>query len=189
MRPTSPLVVYVRRMQGATPRATGRRSLPLILVSGCAAFVGIYLISLPELSPGWPLSSKLFLIGSFGASAALLYGAPHSPFAQPRHLVLGQAIAAVVGVTAFKLVGHHQGVAAGLAVAGTIVVMQLVGALHPPAGATALIAVLGPAQVHRLGYEFVVFPVLVGALVLLVVAVVVNNITSDEESHYPVSWW
>ena len=65
-------------------------------------FAGIYLISLPELYPGWPLSSKLFLIGSFGASAALLYGAPHSPFAQPRHLVMGQLISATVGVTAFS---------------------------------------------------------------------------------------
>jgi CBS-domain-containing membrane protein len=163
--------------------------LPLILVSGCAAFVGIYLISLPQLYPSWPLSTKLFLIGSFGASAALLYGAPHSPFAQPRHLVLGQAIAAVVGVTAFKLVGHHEGVAAGLAVAGTIIIMQLAQAVHPPAGATALIAVLGPAQVHHLGYEFVLTPVLIGALILLVVAVLVNNLPSDRENNYPVTWW
>ena len=176
-------------MRGAAPRATSHRSLAVILLSGCAAFAGIYLISLPELYPGWPLSTKLFLIGSFGASAALLYGAPHSPFAQPRHLVVGQIIAAAVGVTAFKLVGHHQGVAAGLAVAGTIMIMQLAGALHPPAGATALIAVLGPAQVHQLGYQFVLFPVLVGALVLLVVAVVVNNLPSDKECHYPLTWW
>jgi CBS-domain-containing membrane protein len=176
-------------MRGTAPRVGQRRSLPLIAVSGCAAFAGIYLISLPEIYPGWPLSGKLFLIGSFGASAALLYGAPSSPFAQPRHLVVGQLIAAVVGVTAYKLVGHHPGVAAGLAVAGTVVVMQLVQALHPPAGATALIAVLGPAQVHRLGYQFVLSPVLVGALILLAVAVVVNNLPSDKESHYPLTWW
>ena len=181
--------VYLRRMRGTAPRGGNRRPLSLILVSGCAAFAGIYLISLPELEPGWPLSTKLFLIGSFGASAALLYGAPHSPFAQPRHLVLGQVIAAAVGVTAFKLVGHHVGVAAGLAVAGTIMIMQLVQALHPPAGATALIAVLGPAQVHRLGYEFVLTPVLLGALILLVVAVVVNNLSPDKECHYPLTWW
>lgn len=176
-------------MRGATPRVTGRRSISLILLSGIGAFVGIYLISVPQLYPGWPLSTKVFLIGSFGASAALLYGAPQSPFAQPRHLLLGQVIAAVVGVTAFKLFGHHQGVAAGLAVAGTIVIMQLAQATHPPAGATALIAVLGPAQVHHLGYEYVAFPVLAGALVLLAVALVVNNLPSAKECNYPLHWW
>jgi CBS-domain-containing membrane protein len=160
-----------------------------VVAAWCAGFIAIYLISVPSLYPSWPLSTKLFLVGSFGASAALLYGAPHSPFAQPRPLLVGQVIAAVTGVTAYKLLGSHVGLAAAVAVATTIAFMQLANAVHPPAGATALIAVLGPASVHHLGYEFVLTPVLTGALILLVVAVAVNNLSSREERHYPLTWW
>jgi CBS-domain-containing membrane protein len=188
-RRPSAWAVYFGRMRGSAPRPVTDRRLSVLAFAWCAGFVGIYLISLPSLYPGWPLSTKLFLIGSFGASAALLYGAPHSPFAQPRHLMLGQLIAALIGVTAYKLLSHHVGLAAAVAVATTIVVMQLTGAVHPPAGATALIAVLGPAQVHRLGYEYVLTPVLAGALILLVIAIIVNNLSSNEGRHYPQTWW
>jgi CBS-domain-containing membrane protein len=136
-----------------------------------------------------PASTKIFLIGSFGASAALLFGAPHAPLAQPRSLVGGQVIAAFCGVTAFKLLGGDVGAAAGLAVAAATAGMLLSGTLHPPAGATALIAVLGPAQVHALGYLYICTPVLVGVLVLLGFALLINNLSSEKHRHYPLSWW
>jgi CBS domain-containing membrane protein len=153
---------------------------------GC--FIGIYVIALPEVV-NLPISTKFFLIGSFGASAALLFGAPHAPLAQPRSLILGQIIAAVCGVSAFKLAGGDVGVAAGLAVGSAAAIMLLTGSLHPPAGATALIAVLGPAKVHALGYEYVLSPVLIGVLILLVVALLINNLSPEENRHYPRSWW
>ena len=185
----SPFERYVRRMRG-TPGATVHpKPSPFTVVTaflGC--FIGIYVIALPEVVD-LPISTKFFLIGSFGASAALLFGAPHAPLAQPRSLVLGQLIAAVCGVTAFKLVGDDVGVAAGLAVGSAAALMLLTGSLHPPAGATALIAVLGPAKVHALGYEYVLSPVLIGVLVLLITAVLINNLSPEENRHYPVSWW
>jgi CBS-domain-containing membrane protein len=154
-----------------------------------ATFVGIYLISIPALFPSWPLSTKLFLIGSFGASAMLLFAAPRAEFAQPRNAVAGQVIGAAVGVTAYKLLGTHVGLAAALGVAVAVCVMQVTRTLHPPAGATALIAILGPAQVHRLGYDYVLTPILIGILILIAVALVVNNLSSDENRHYPATWW
>jgi CBS domain-containing membrane protein len=182
--------VYVGRMRGGASRnAVGRVPALVVLLTWCAGFIGIFLISIPSLYPGLPASTKLFLIGSFGASATLLYAAPKSELAQPRNLLVGQAIAAAVGVTAYKLVGAHVGVAAGLAVATTIGVMQITNSVHPPAGATALIAVLGPASVHKLGYLFILTPVLAGALILLLVAIVMNNLSPDENRHYPIRWW
>jgi CBS-domain-containing membrane protein len=185
----SPLVVYFGRMRGTALRSVTRQRVSVVVLTWAAAAIGIFLISTPSLYPGLPLSTKLFLIGSFGASAALLYGAPHSEFAQPRNLVVGQLVSAVIGVTAFKLLGAHVGLAGALAVATSIAILQVFHSLHPPAGATALIAVLGPAQVHELGYEFVLTPVLVGSLILLVVALVVNNLSSHESRHYPTMWW
>ena len=66
--------------------------------------------------------------------------------------------------------------------------MQATVTLHPPAGATALIAVLGPKKIHDLGYRYVVTPVLVSVALMIVVAVLVNNLSPDEHHHYPVTW-
>ena len=49
--------------------------------------------------------------------------------------------------------------------------MHLTKTLHPPGGATALIAVAGSDQVHALGLKFVLMPVGVGVLVETGVAV------------------
>jgi CBS domain-containing membrane protein len=52
-----------------------------------------------------------------------------------------------------------------------------------------LIAILGPAQVHRLGYDYVLTPILIGILILIVVSLVVNNLSPGENRHYPVTGW
>ena len=145
------MAVYFGRMRGTGSRTKTRQPISVLFLSFAAAAIGILLIAIPSLYPGIPLSTRLFLVGSFGASAALLYGAPHSDFAQPRNLIVGQLVAATVGVTAYKVFGSHVGLAGALAVAVTIVVLQLTHSLHPPAGATALIAVLGRPRSITLG--------------------------------------
>jgi CBS-domain-containing membrane protein len=188
-RPDSPLAEYFGRMRGTATRTTTRQPISDVFLSWAAAAIGIFLIAIPSMYVDLPISTRLFLIGSFGASAALLYGAPHSDFAQPRNLIIGQLVAAFVGVTAYKAIGAHVGLAGAVAVATTIAILQVTHCLHPPAGATALIAVLGPVQVHRLGYVFVLTPVLTGSVILLAVAVVVNNLSKHSERHYPTMWW
>jgi CBS-domain-containing membrane protein len=64
--------------------------------------------------------------------------------------------------------------------------MHLTRTLHPPGGATALIAVIGGESVHRLGYFYVVMPVALGAGVMLIVALFVNNIPKTRK--YPEFW-
>lgn len=145
-RATTLLGVYFGRMRGK-PRSFVRPRASAVVVTLFATFISIFVISIPTIGGNAPLSAKLFLIGSFGASAALLYAAPQAEFAQPRNIVFGQLIAAFMGVAAYKLLGGNVGVAAGIAVAAATIVMQVTGCLHPPAGATALIAVLGPAKV------------------------------------------
>ena len=126
------------------------------------------------------------IIGSFGASAVLIYGAIRSPLAQPRNLVGGHVLSAIIGVTAFKLFGQQPWLAASLAVSTAIALMHLTKTLHPPGGATALIAVIGGDSVHNLGYLYVLVPVAIGAGVMLFIALVVNNI--PENRRYPEFW-
>jgi len=76
----------------------------------------------------------VFIIGSFGASAVLIYGAIQSPLAQPRNLMGGHIISAIIGVAVFKIFGGHLCLALSLAVATAIAAMHATKTLHPPGG-------------------------------------------------------
>jgi CBS domain-containing membrane protein len=146
------------------------------------AFIGIGLIAFFQ-SSLLTKDENIFLIGSFGASSVLIYGAIQSPLAQPRNLIGGHLISALIGVSVYKLLPEIIWLTAPLAVALSIVGMQITKTLHPPGGATALIAVIGSEKIKALGYVYVFSPVLTGALILYVVALIFNNITTDRK--YP----
>ena len=76
-----------------------------------------------------------------------------------------------------------------LAVSLSIVLMHITRTLHPPGGATALIAVIGSSQIHELGYMYVITPIATGAFILLIIALVVNNMSNNPNRHYPRYWW
>ncbi len=128
----------------------------------------------------------VMVIGSFGASAVLIYGAIKSPLAQPRNLVGGHIISAIIGVVCYKLFASNMWLASSLAVATAIAIMHGTKTLHPPGGATALIAVIGSTKIHDLGFLYVVVPVGVGVIIMLIVALIVNNIPKNRR--YPEYW-
>jgi CBS-domain-containing membrane protein len=125
----------------------------------------------------------IFLIGSFGASAVLVFGATNSPLAQPRNLVFGHLVSAIIGVTIHKLIPQPLWLAAATAVSLAIVAMQITKTMHPPGGATALIAVIGSEKIKALGFGYAISPVLTGVLTLLAVAMITNNI--PKHRNYP----
>lgn len=146
------------------------------------AFVGIGLVGFIN-SRYFVLNDNLFLIGSFGASSVLIYGVINSPLAQPRNLIGGHLISALIGVTVHQLIPGETWLAAALAVSLSIVAMQITKTLHPPGGATALIANIGSEKIKALGYLYVLNPVLSGVMILLAVALLFNNISSTRR--YP----
>lgn len=139
------------------------------------AFFGIGIIAFLQ-SQNFTEIENVFLIGSFGASSVLIYGAVNSPLAQPRNLIGGHILSALVGVTAFKFLPEILWLNASIAVASSIVVMQITKTMHPPGGATALIAVLPSGKIQELGYWYALSPVLSGAIILLIFALIFNNI-------------
>ncbi len=148
------------------------------------AFVGMGIIAYLQYNM-FPKQDYVLLIGSFGASCVLVYGVIQSPLAQPRNLIGGHLISALVGVTAAKLFPDMIWLASAVAVALSIVMMQITKTLHPPGGATALIAVTGSPAIIKLGYWYVLSPVLSGATILLIVALIFNNMTSKRQ--YPTN--
>jgi len=171
-------------MRGTTksPPAVG---LSEILWSWVGAALGIAAVAYInfDLLDGTGL---VMMIGSFGASAVLIYGAVKSPLAQPRNLLGGHVLSALVGVACYRLLAPEMWLASSMAVATAIALMHATKTLHPPGGATALIAVIGGEKIHALGFLYPVVPVGAGALIMLAVALVVNNI--PRARRYPEFW-
>ncbi|MCT7517266.1 HPP family protein [Aliarcobacter cryaerophilus] len=126
------------------------------------------------------------VVGSFGASAVLIYGVPNSPLSQPRNLIGGHLLSAIVGVISYKLFSSNLFLATAIAVSTSILIMQLTLTLHPPGGATSLIAVIGGEQIHQLEFFYILIPVFSGALILFLIAFIVNNIPKNRA--YPESF-
>ncbi len=175
---------YFTKMKGET-RSPRRVPFSEVVWSWIGAFLGILAVSYINVKV-LDGSDLVMIIGSFGASAVLIYGAIHSPLAQPRNLLGGHFISALIGVSCYKLFPELVWLASPLAVATAIAVMHLTKTLHPPGGATALIAVIGSQKIHSLGYFYAIIPAGVGALIMLIVALLVNNI--PQSRRYPDFW-
>ncbi|WP_336517797.1 HPP family protein [Pollutibacter soli] len=146
------------------------------------AFTGIAAIGLMQ-NATLTKEDNIFLIGSFGASAVLVFGSTNSPLAQPRNLIGGHLISALIGVTIQYFIPDQVWLASALAVSLSIVAMQITKTLHPPGGATALIANIGSEKIKHLGYYYILSPVLSGVIILLIIALIVNNI--PRHRNYP----
>lgn len=175
---------YFNKMKGTT-QSPPMVSFSEIVWSWIGAFLGIGAVAglHYHLLEG---AARVMMIGSFGASAVLIYGSLKSPFAQPRNLIGGHLISAVIGVACYQFFAPNMWLAASLAVATAIAAMHATKTLHPPGGATALIAVIGGEQINALGYFYVLMPVGIGALTMLLIALLVNNIPRSRS--YPKFW-
>ena len=201
---------YFGKMKGIT-QSPPAVSVSEIWWSWIGAFLGISALSYIHFNICLTSTDIEMLVGSFGASAVLIYGAIKSPLAQPRNLIGGHIISAIIGVACYKLLGTgittsafvdpnsfigdtcsilfgtpHMWIASSLAVATAIAAMHATKTLHPPGGATALIAVMGSDRIHNLGFLYPLIPVGAGALIMLIVALLVNNIPKSRR--YPEFW-
>jgi CBS-domain-containing membrane protein len=177
-------MIYFAKMKGHT-QSPPRVGTAEVLWSWVGSFLGIAAVGLIHFKL-LDQTSLTMIIGSFGASAVLVYGAIRSPLAQPRNLIGGHMLSAVIGVAAFQVAGAIPWLASALAVSVAIAFMHLTKTLHPPGGATALIAVIGGESVHQLGYLYVFVPAGLGALVMLIIALLVNNLAPNRR--YPEFW-
>jgi CBS-domain-containing membrane protein len=183
--PISMLKEYFDKMKGTT-KSPPVVNLSEIVWSWVGAFFGIASVAYINYNM-FEETDLVMIIGSFGASAVLIYGAIKSPLAQPRNLVGGHILSAIVGVTCYQLFYPHMWFASAVAVATAIAFMHATKTLHPPGGATALIAVIGSEKIHNLGYLYALIPVGLGAVIMLVVALLVNNIPKTRK--YPEFWF
>jgi CBS domain-containing membrane protein len=144
------------------------------VISAVGGFLGIFGILL---SSQWLLDPEIavMIVPSMGASAVLLFAAPHAPFSQPWNVVGGHVLSAIVGVACWQWIPDYM-VAASASVGLAIGVMYFARCIHPPGGATALAVVIGSEKLHDLGYAYTYEPILLNAVAILLIAIVFNGL-------------
>ncbi len=125
------------------------------------------------------LAQTPLILGSLGASCLLVFAYPESPFAQPRNVIGGHFVSSLTGLLVMTLCGVHWW-SMGLAVASAIGLMLLLRVPHPPAGSNPFIVMLAASQ-----WSFLLTPTLLGALLLVAVALVYHKLTARR---YPTYW-
>lgn len=126
------------------------------------------------------VSQSPLLMPPFGATCVLAFGVPDSPFAQPRNIIGGHVLSALVGLLFLYFCGPVWW-AMALAVATAIAVMQLTRTVHPPAGADPLVIMIGLAS-----WKFLITPVLLGSIILVCCGLIFNNLGVGRS--YPKYW-
>ena len=167
--------VYVKKLPRAPQPAIPSREVWLSL---WGAFLGVGFTALLAFLWKCPM-----LLGPFGASAVLIYGAYKAPLAQPRNVLLGHFLAACIGVCVNDFFGVTFW-SIGLGVALALVLMVVTYSIHPPAGATAYVAVQTGGL--GVGYMYILNPVILGAFILLLIGVIFNKLGKRD---YPTHWW
>jgi CBS-domain-containing membrane protein len=168
-------IQYIASIYNDSSSFQPRFSVTQILVSYLGSFIGIGALAYLSIASGYPV-----IAAPFGAAAVLVFAVPNSPLAQPRNLILGNLIGAIVSVLMVFLFGSESWVMA-LSVATAIKMMQLTKTLHPPGGAVALVGVLSNAT-----WSFILTPVLLGSIILLFCTFAFNNVMPDRS--YPRYW-
>lgn len=179
---------YFARMKSKSIRPS-RKPASKIIWSVIGAFIGIYVMSI--FSNSFSAKDGFFLLGSFGASAVLIYGAPEVPFSQPRNLIGGHVISAFISVFLVKNFSNMLSLEllCAFSVALSVLAMHLTLTIHPPGGATALIYVIGSDKIQSLGWLYPLTPIALGTAMMLSIALLVNNMSSNSKRHYPMYWY
>ena len=136
------------------------------LLSALGALIFISFLAFLDSS----FEDMIWLIPPFGASMVLVMAVHESPLAKPKNILLGHILSALSGVIILYLIGDNF-LALGIAVALAVFVMIVTDTIHPPAGANPIIVILTGQ-----GISFVLFPVAVGAFMLVVFAYLYNKL-------------
>ncbi len=148
----------------------------MMLAGAAGGGLAVGLMYLLSVQSAFPLASV-----PFATSIVLVTGTPDAAPAQPRALVGGHILSAIVGLVALKLAGPQPWVDA-MAVSVAMLLMLMTGSFHPPAGINPLIIVS-----NAMPWTYVLVPVTAGAAILLAYSWAWTNFV--RRSHWPQRWW
>ena len=149
----------------------------LIIQSSLAGIFSIITIGVLTVLT-YKTSYGIFLIASFGSTMVLLYGYPESPFAQPKNIILGHFLTALIGIIFLNFVPLPIFLNIPLAVGFGVMFMILLKVTHPPAGGNPIIVIIGSVS-----FDYLLIPVLIGSIIVVMFGVIINKFIFKKE--YP----
>tara|TARA_B100000686_G_C16399560_1_gene766572 strand:- start:38 stop:547 length:510 start_codon:yes stop_codon:yes gene_type:complete len=128
----------------------------------------------------------LWLAASFGSSVVVVFGYPDNDFAQPKNVLLGHLLCAIVGiifVTLFKISQDRTifFLAIGIAVGIAVMLMMAFKIAHPPAGGNTIVVILAQDS-----FQYLLFPIMVGAVTIIIGGIIYNRFILKK--NYPLKW-
>ncbi len=177
---------YTKKMRGYE-KCPQHENFSEIFWSCLGCFFAVILISFIDNSSQHLFTEQPLFVAPVGASTIMIFGLPSSNYAQPRNVIGGHFFAAICGVIALTLFRETEIFACGFAVALTMLIMHTTKTIHPPGGATALLAVIGGESITNLGFVFAFIPCLTNSLLLVMCGIIFNNISKTRQ--YPKYWF
>lgn len=170
------------RARFAFPRSLAPLSLLDAARAGLGVALGVAFTGLlARLAATGELSTAPLLVAPVGASAVLVFAIPASPLAQPRAVIGGNLLSALIGVTAGLLFPQPL-LAAAIAAGAAALAMSLTRTLHPPGGACALGAALA-APASAAAYGTILTPIALCSVLITVAAAIYVNLTGRSYPH------
>ena len=128
----------------------------------------------------------LWLAASFGSSVVVVFGYPDNEFAQPKNVLFGHLLCALIGilfVILFKITQDRTifFLAVGLAVGISVMFMMALKIAHPPAGGNTIVAMLAQDS-----FQYLIFPIMVGAVTIIIGGIIYNRFILKK--NYPLKW-
>lgn len=127
------------------------------------------------------LTENSIWLATFASSTALLFSASRNPSSQPRALVLGHLICALVGIAYYHLFGESWWIY-GLSLATGLLLMLLSRTFHPPAAANTVI------MVHAHASFFVLLSTILLGTFCLILATAILTRVMRSRTPYPNNW-
>ena len=166
---------YLEKFKGQSDDPPSRPELKVIILSFLGALFAGAILGFLAFSLEYAI-----IMGSFGASIFLVMAVPDSPFAQPRHVVLGHFVASLIGLICLYLLGDlWWSMAVALAI--TTLAMIVLKVAHPPAASNPVAIFLVTP-----GWDFLWMPTFLGALVIVLIALLYHNLIPNRI--YPKYW-
>ncbi|MEJ9227981.1 HPP family protein [Peribacillus butanolivorans] len=172
-QPNIGLKAYLKKMKGET-RDKDRIDYIDSFVSAIGGLIAIIIISFVAVYLGYPMA-----LAPLGASCVIVFGAHKGILSQPRNVIGGHIISTTSALIIWSIFGKSLFII-GLVLAIVLLIMTLTKTVHPPAAASALVAVNSQA-----GWGFLI-SIAIGTILLVFISMIYNNLFQARQ--YPKHW-
>ena len=126
-------------------------------------------------------SAGVWLMFSFGATVFIVFVLFNLETAQPKNIFWGHLVSILVGIIFNEFMGFSF-YSLGMSVGVAVTLMVYLKVMHPPAASNPLVALF-----MDLSYDFILFPVITGTIVIILMAIFINRIILKRK--YPNKWF